>query len=128
MGKPFQAILEAEKVVQEGIEMALDAAQAGNTCGDIARAFYDVLDKHGIQRAGRAAYSIVLAYPPDWGERTAATRTSDTTVLEENMTFHVMPAIWMEAWGLEITEPIRITASGPAEALCSRPRKLYVKD
>ncbi len=44
------------------------------------------------------------------------------------MTFHFMPAIWMEDWGLEITEPIRITQSGSAECLCDRPRKLYVKE
>lgn len=128
LGKPFQAILDAEKVVQEGIELALEAARPGNTCGDVAKAFYDVLDKYGIERDGRAGYSIGLAYPPDWGERTASIRKSDTTVLEENMTFHFMPAIWMEDWGLEITEPIRISKSGPAEALCDRPRKLYVKD
>lgn len=128
LGKPFDAILEAEKVVAEGIDLALEAASPGNTCGDIARAFYGVLERAGIERDGRAGYPIGISYPPDWGERTASIRKSDTTVLEPNMTFHFMPAIWMADWGLEITEPIRIAESGPAEALCSRPRKLYVKD
>jgi ectoine hydrolase len=44
------------------------------------------------------------------------------------MTFHFMPGLWMDSWGLEITESIVIRESGPAETLCKRPRELYVKD
>jgi ectoine hydrolase len=128
LGKPFPEILEAEKVAQEGIAAGLEAARPGNTTGDIARAFYAALEKAGIHRDGRCGYAIGLSYPPDWGERTASIRKSDTTVLEPNMTFHFMPAIWMDDWGLEITEPIRIRESGAAECLCDRPRKLFVKE
>ena len=128
LGKPTDDIVEAEKVVVEGIEAGLDAARAGNTTGDIARAFYASLEKGGIERDGRAGYSIGLAYPPDWGEHTASIRKSDNTILKPNMTLHFMPALWMENWGLEITETIRITENGAVECLCDRPRKLYVKD
>jgi len=128
LGKPFQAILDAEKVAQDGIEAGLEAARPGNTTGDIARAFYAELEKTGIERDGRCGYPIGLSYPPDWGERTASIRKSDTTVLEAGMTFHFMPAIWMDDWGLEITEPMLIRDGGPAECLCDRPRKLFVKD
>ncbi len=128
LGKPFPEILEAEKVAQEGIAAGLEAARPGNTTGDIARAFYAALERAGIERDGRCGYAIGLSYPPDWGERTASIRKSDTTVLEPNMTFHFMPAIWMDDWGLEITEPIRIRESGAAECLCDRPRKLFVKE
>ena len=128
LGKPFEAIVEAEKVAQEGIAAGIEAARAGNTCGDIARAFYAALEKAGIERDGRCGYPIGLSYPPDWGERTASIRKSDETVLEPDMTFHFMPALWMDDWGLEITEPIRITESGPAECLCNQPRILFVKD
>ena len=43
------------------------------------------------------------------------------------MTFHFMPGLWMTDWGMEITEPILIRENGPAECLCNRPRKLFVK-
>jgi len=43
------------------------------------------------------------------------------------MTFHFMPGLWMEGWGLEITESILIRETGPAETLCDIPRKLFVK-
>jgi ectoine hydrolase len=44
------------------------------------------------------------------------------------MVLHFMPGLWMEDWGMEITETILIRADGPAETLANRPRKLYVKD
>ncbi|WP_305970357.1 MULTISPECIES: M24 family metallopeptidase [unclassified Mameliella] len=128
LGKPPQHMLDAEKALVEGLEMGLEAARAGNTAGDIARALYAALAKGGIQRTGRCGYPIGLSYPPDWGERTISIRTSDETVLQPGMTFHFMPGLWMEDWGLEITESILIREDGPAECLCDRPRRLFVKD
>jgi ectoine hydrolase len=54
-------------------------------------------------------------------------RPGDRTVLQPGMTFHFMPGIWQDDWGLEITESILITDTG-AEALASTPRKLFVKE
>ncbi len=127
LGTPPQDMLDAEKAQIEGIEAGLDAARAGNRTCDIANAFMGALKKHGIHREGRAGYPIGLSYPPDWGERTASIRSEDTTVLQPGMTFHFMPALWMDNWGLETTETILITESGPAETLCNMPRKLFVK-
>src|SRR6056297_3139491 len=128
LGTPPQAVLDAEKAQLEGIEAGDEAARAGNRTCDIANAFLDVLKKYGITREGRMGYPIGLSYPPDWGERTASIRAEDETILQPGMTFHFMPALWMENWGLETTETILITDSGPAEALCDMPRKLFVKD
>ena len=43
------------------------------------------------------------------------------------MTFHFMPGLWMDDWGLEITESILITETG-VETLGNVPRQLFVKD
>ena len=43
------------------------------------------------------------------------------------MTFHFMTGLWMDDWGLEITESIRIGQTGP-EYLSNVPRKILVKD
>lgn len=128
LGKPPADMLAAEEAVLEGIEEAINAARPGKTAGDVARAFDSVLAKHGIKREGRCGYPIGLSYPPDWGERTFSIRQSDETVLKPNMTFHFMPALWMDNWGLEITEPLVVTDDGPAECLANYPRKLFVKD
>jgi ectoine hydrolase len=128
LGDPPKDIRVAEEVVLEGIDAGIDAARVGNTAGDVARAFYGVLEKHGVQREGRCGYPIGMSYPPDWGERTFSIRPSDETVFEENMTFHFMPALWMPDWGLEITETLRIRAGGSAEPLANVDRKLFVKN
>ena len=127
LGTPPREMLEAEKAQLEGIAAGLEAARAGNRTCDIANAFIGVLESHGIRREGRCGYPIGLSYPPDWGERTASIRPEDETVLQPGMTFHFMPALWMESWGLETTETILIKEDGPAEALCDVARKLVVK-
>ncbi len=126
LGKPGAEILEAEKAVQEGLEVGLAAARPGNTCEDIAKAFFGVLEKYGIVKDNRTGYSIGLSYPPDWGERTMSLRSGDKTVLQPNMTLHFMPGLWMDNWGLEITESIVITEKG-ADCLADVPRPVLVK-
>ncbi|PLX38547.1 MAG: ectoine hydrolase DoeA [Hyphomicrobiales bacterium] len=127
LGKPTQTFLDAEKAILEGMEAGLEAARAGNFCEDIAKAFFAVLARYGIEKDSRTGYPIGLSYPPDWGERTMSLRIGDKTVLQENMTFHFMTGLWMEDWGFEITESIVIGKSG-AECLANVPRKLAVID
>ena len=128
LGTPPEHIRRAEDALVEGLEAGLEAARAGNRACDIANALAAPLTRAGIERGARCGYPIGLSYPPDWGERTVSLRAEDETVLEPGMTFHFMPGLWMENWGLEITESILIRDSGPAETFCNRPRKLIVKD
>ena len=127
LGKPDDTILRAEAALVEGLEAGLDVARAGARACDIAAALAAPLERAGIARSARCGYPIGLSYPPDWGERTISLRAEDQTVLQPGMTFHFMPGLWMEDWGLEITESILIREDGPAETFCNRPRKLYVK-
>ena len=127
LGTPPEDILAAEAAIVEGLEAGLEAGRAGNRACDIANALSDALNRHGIDRVGRCGYSIGLSYPPDWGERTISLRSTDETVLEPGMTFHFMPGLWRDTWGLEITESILIRETGAAETFCSRPRQLFVK-
>lgn len=127
LGTPPDKVRRAEAALCEGLEAGLDAARAGNRACDIAAALAAPLDRAGIERGARCGYPIGLSYPPDWGERTISLRADDETVLEPGMTFHFMPGLWMEDWGIEITESILIRDRGPAETFCDRPRKLFVK-
>ncbi|MCP3056284.1 ectoine hydrolase DoeA [Aurantimonas marianensis] len=127
LGKPTQAFLDAEKATLEGMEAGLEAAKPGNTCEDIANAFYAVLKKYGITKDNRTGYPIGLSYPPDWGERTMSLRPGDRTELKPGMTFHFMTGLWLEDMGLEITESIAISDTG-YDLLADVPRQLFVKD
>ncbi|MEM7242960.1 MAG: M24 family metallopeptidase [Pseudomonadota bacterium] len=126
LGTPPDDMRRAEEAQMEGIAAGLAAAKAGNLTRDIAQAFMDVLARFGIERSGRMGYPVGLSYPPDWGERTASIRLEDETVLEPGMTFHFMPALWMDTWGLETTETILIEPDGPATPLCQTARQLFV--
>ena len=128
LGTPPQHFLDAEKALVAGLEAGLDAARPGNRAGDVSRALHGELEKWGIKRSARCGYPIGLSYPPDWGERTISFRDNDETILEAGMTFHFMPGLWMKDWGMEITESILIREGAPAECLCNRPRKMFVKD
>ena len=126
LGTPPQRFRDAEQALIEGIAAGLDAARPGATCEDVARAFFAVLGRFGIEKESRCGYAIGLSYPPDWGERTMSLRPGDRSELRPGMTFHFMPGLWFDDWGIEITESIVITDAG-AEPLANVPRKLFAK-
>ncbi|MDD9207669.1 ectoine hydrolase [Georgenia sp. 10Sc9-8] len=71
----------------------------------------------GAKLVTRSGYSIGIAFPPSWDEGyILSLNPGDYTVLEEGMTFHVLP--WM--WGVDgdktvgISDTLRITADGCA--------------
>ena len=127
LGKPSQKFLDTEKAVVEGINAGLDRAKPGNQCQEVAIAFCDILEKRtGIKKESRCGYAIGISYPPDWGERTMSLRPGDETILQPGMTFHFIPAVWQDDWGMEITESFVITDTG-CETLSNAPRELFVK-
>lgn len=126
LGEPPAKYREAESAVLEAVEAGMAQAKPGNLAQDIANAFNATLNKLGFEKDSRCGYPIGLSYPPDWGEHTFSLRRDDMTVLEPGMTFHFMPALWLDDGGIEITEPVLITKTG-AENLCTTPRGLVVK-
>ncbi|TMV67697.1 M24 family metallopeptidase, partial [Thioclava sp. BHET1] len=128
LGPPPQRMIDIAAALTEGLNAGIEAARPGNRACDIANALHAELRKVGIERSARCGYGVGLSYPPDWGERTISLRASDETILQPGMTFHFMPGLWLDDWGLETTETILIRDTGPAEALCAVERKLFVKD
>jgi Xaa-Pro dipeptidase len=126
LGPPPRHLADTAEVVVDGLNAAIEAARPGALTEDVEAAWRRVIEPHGIVKESRIGYSVGLAYPPDWGERTLSLRPGDKTELRPNMTVHVIPGIWQDDWGIEISECILITETG-AEALCDFPRQLLVK-
>jgi Xaa-Pro dipeptidase len=127
IGKPSQKVIDTAKITVEGLNAALEAAKPGNTCEDIEMAWRKVISKHGIEKESRIGYSMGLNYPPDWGEHTASLRPGDKTILVPNMTFHCIPGMYFDDFGVSISEAFVITEKG-AETFANYPRKLIIND
>tara|TARA_B100000965_G_scaffold285757_1_gene243669 strand:+ start:547 stop:1719 length:1173 start_codon:yes stop_codon:yes gene_type:complete len=125
IGKPDSKIDDTLKITNEGVEKAIESTKPGNTCHDVAVAFWSVLEKYGLEKESRCGYSIGLGYPPDWGEHTLSIRKNEMTLLHPNVTYHLMAGMWMDTWGLEISESIRVTENG-CELFCDFPRSLHI--
>jgi ectoine hydrolase len=127
LGTPSSKIKELADVVVEGLNTALAVVKPGITCQEVEDAWRKSIAKSGFVKDSRIGYSTGLNYPPDWGEHTASLRQGDLTVLQPNMAFHMIPGIWLDDFGVEISEAFRVTENG-CETLANFPRKLFVQD
>jgi Xaa-Pro aminopeptidase len=123
LGEPSADLAKLVDAVADGINSVLDVVAAGVPTRELAQTWNWTLAKYGLEKPSRIGYSIGLGYPPDWGERTASLRIEDETILEENMTFHLIGGMWMANYGYELSESIRVTATG-VETFTSFPREL----
>jgi Xaa-Pro aminopeptidase len=112
VGDPPAEVQETADIVIEGIEAALDAVEPGVTAESVEKAWRETIAKYDVEKEDRIGYSMGLGYPPDWGEHTASIRPSDETVLEENMTFHMIPGLRFDDFGVELSETFRVTSTG----------------
>lgn len=127
LGRPTPELDRLAGATVEGLNAALEALQPGNTSADVHAAFDRVLRRYDLEKKSRLGYSIGVGFPPDWGERTVSLRADDRTVLEENMTFHLIAGMWMTGYGFEASESARV-APGGADVFTSAPRRLIVKE
>lgn len=127
IGRASQKLLDLSEVVIEGFKEALDAARPGATCHDVDAAWRAVVEKRNYVKDSRIGYSVGVNYPPDWGEHTASIRRDDRTILQPNMTFHLIPGMWLDGYGFELSETFRVTETG-SESLVKFDRRLFVVD
>ena len=127
LGKPSERMDTVAKVIAEGLEAVLNRVKPGVVCEELAAAWKEVTTKHGIEKDSRIGYPVGIGFPPTWGELTASIRAGDKTVLEEGMTFHCIPAIWLDTYGIVISETFAVTKNG-ADCFADYPRILFAKD
>lgn len=112
------------------LETALDTIKPGETAGEIDRRCRAGVEKLGLGKyfKSRVAYGIGIGFPPNWAEgHIYAIRPDDPMILEENMTFHVIPTMFRHGFGMAISDSVRVTENG-CELLTEYPRDLVVID
>jgi len=127
LGKPTERMNTVANVIAEGLNAVLENVKPGVACGELAATWNKTTAKHRIEKDSRIGYPVGIGYPPTWGELTASIRLGDETVLEEGMTFHCIPAIWLDTYGIVISESFVVTNMG-AECFADYPRILFAKD
>ncbi|PPR46279.1 MAG: hypothetical protein CFH18_00691, partial [Alphaproteobacteria bacterium MarineAlpha5_Bin8] len=124
--KPDQKKIDAMKATNEALNSGISAIKPGNTANDVAQKFWSILDKYNIRKESRTGYSIGIGYPPDWGEQTLNIAKDDKTILQPNITFHMIAVMQFGDWGVESSESIRVTETG-SELFCNFSKDLHIK-
>lgn len=124
IGKPNPKVEDVAKIAVEGLNAALDKVKPGVALEEVELAFRNVLAKNGLEKESRIGYSMGLNFPPDWGEHTASIRQGDKTILQPNMTFHCIPGMYFDDFGVSISEAFYVTENG-CETFGHFPRKLF---
>jgi len=126
LGTPSARLAKLADAVADGLNAVLTEVQPGVPVRELARTWNRTLAKYGLEKPSRIGYSIGVGYPPDWGERTISLRSEDDSILAENMTFHLIGGMWMDNYGYELSESIRVSSDG-VETFTSFPRELLQK-
>ncbi len=126
LGKKDQKKIDTMKATNEALDAGIAATKPGNTVDDIAQKFWGVLEKYKIKKDSRTGYSIGIGYPPDWGEQTFNISKGDKTILQPNVTFHMIAVMQFGDWGVEASEAVRVTETG-SELFCNLSRELHIK-
>ena len=126
LGEKDQKKIDTMKATNEALDAGISATKPGNTIDDVAQKFWGVLDKYKIKKDSRTGYSIGIGYPPDWGEQTFNILKGEKTILQPNVTFHMIAVMQFGDWGVEASEAVRVTENG-SELFCNLSRELHIK-
>ena len=129
-GKPQREHVEAADALQGVLEAAVESIRPGRTSGEVDADCRRIVESRGWGRyfKHRSAYGIGIGFPPNWSEgHIYAIRPDDPVVLEPNMTFHVIPTLFMDDFGMCFSDSVRVTEDG-CEVLTSFPRRLFAID
>jgi len=126
LGPTPAKVTETGKAVIEGMEAVLVAIRAGVVAEEVEASWRKIIQRYGLKKESRIGYSIGVAYPPDWGEHTISLRPGDRTILKPGNVVHCILGMWMDGWGIEVSETILVTEGG-CETLTKFPREIHVK-
>lgn len=130
VGKPTDEHKATAEALTGILETAIETIRPGETAGEIDRRCRAGIEKLGLGKyfKSRVAYGIGIGFPPNWAEgHIYAIRPDDPMMIEKNMTFHIIPTMFREDFGMAISDSIRVTEDG-CEVLTQYPRDLVIVD
>ncbi|GAB6261279.1 ectoine hydrolase [Photobacterium sp. R1] len=131
LGELTDSMFKAQELMKQALHSLNDYIQPGMTVSDADNLIRNIISQNdvGARLITRSGYSIGIAFPPSWDEGyIVSLKQGVSTVLEEGMTFHIIP--WM--WGVDgdktcgISDTIYITADG-CESFFSLPKDFTIR-
>lgn len=130
LGNPPETMYIAEECVKRAIDTVMKEVHPGMMVSDMDYIARSIVEEcHAGRLITRSGYSIGIAFAPSWDEgHILSLKPGETTLLKENMTFHLIPWLYgvEDKHVLALSETIRITQNG-AESFFDFPRQLFVK-
>jgi Xaa-Pro dipeptidase len=117
LGELSESMYKAQERMKLALRELKSTMRPGMTVSDADSIVRNIISENEVNArlVTRSGYSIGIAFPPSWDEGyILSLNPGDFTILEEGMTFHVIP--WM--WGVDgdktvgISDTIRITEDG----------------
>ena len=122
---PPDKLMDTAKAVEEGLEAVMVTLKSGVSGHDVHAAWDAVLKRYGLSKESRIGYSMGIGLPPDWGEHTVSLRSGEHSPIKANTCIHIMLGMWMDGWGMEMSETIQVTDTG-VECLTNFPRGIKI--
>lgn len=127
LGKAAQKQQDMAAIIIEVLETAINAIKPGAVSAEVDEACRKITERKDVSGsfAHRTGYGIGIGFPPNWSEgRFLAIRPNDPTVLKPGMTFHCVPTLFDEEYGMCFSESVLVTDTG-CEVLTQYPRRLF---
>lgn len=121
LGEPSVRARHVHQACLDGFLAAFETIRPGAKCGDVEQAFRRVFAPRGVRKESRIGYSIGI----DWTDGGPSFQEGDETIIQPNMTFHLLIGIWEKDDGYIFSETVRVTEHG-AKSLSSMSRDLLV--
>ncbi|MBV7264164.1 ectoine hydrolase [Photobacterium sp. WH24] len=130
LGELTDSMYKAQETMKLALQSLHSYIQPGMTVSDADNLIRNIISHNdvGARLITRSGYSIGIAFPPSWDEGyIVSLKQGESTVLQEGMTFHIIP--WM--WGVDgdktcgISDTIVITADG-CESFFTLPKDFTV--
>jgi len=130
-GSLSDSMYKAQELMKEALDAVHENVRPGITVSDVDNLIRAIITSNtvGARLITRSGYSIGIAFPPSWDEGyILSLKQGDSKILEEGMTFHIIP--WM--WGVDgdktcgISDTIHVTENG-CESFFTLDRDFTVK-
>lgn len=108
LGEPPARAKHLHQAALAGFLAQIEVIKPGVKCSDVAQAFHRAFKPYGVRKESRSGYSIGL----DWTDGGCSFQADDHTVIQPNMTFHVLIGIFEKDDGYVFSETVRVTDNG----------------